>query len=245
MNQTIVTTPARWFIRGFAVGILISASMNSVSYFVRSEGGGNLVGTEPSHHETLGFPLELWETGNTYGGLFVDVTGLLVNAAVAVAIGVASGLVALRYRAPLNRLIEEFEQVMADQEHRSVQVSIRGLLATTALAALLAAGVKYGLDGRPEVLGLIYLLGPWVLVLIAFVPLGMTWQQRVYVLLPATGLLMAAAVALGLSLEPKVDFDKVLLGFFICWTPQCAIVALGLTTILIIQHVRSRRAAGM
>jgi hypothetical protein len=242
MNQLIVTTPARWFARGFAVGILIVASLNSVSYFFRSDGGGNLVGTTPRHHEALGFPFELWETGNTYGGLFVDVTGLLLNGVIAIVVGVVCGLLTLRYRAPLDQLIEDFEQVMADQEQRRVQISIRGLLAATGLAALLATGARYALDGRAEVLGAIYLLGPWVLVLIAFLPLGMTWQQRVYVLLPATMLLMAAAVALGLSLEPKVDFDKVLLGFFICWTPQSAMAAIGLTAVLIFQHVRSRRA---
>ena len=242
MNQSIVTTPASWFVRGFVVGILIIASLNSLSYFFRSDGGGNLVGTAPAHREALGFPFELWEAGNTYGGLFIDVTGLLLNGAVAIAIGVASGLMTLRYRIPLNRLVEEFEQAMADQRQRSVQISVRGLLAATGLAALFAAGARYALDGRAEVLGSIYLLGPWVLVLIAFLPLGMTWQQRVYVLLPAMLLLMAAAVALGLSLKPKVDFDKVLLGFFICWTPQSALVAIGLTGVLVFQHVRSRPA---
>jgi hypothetical protein len=116
MNQPIATTPSRWFVRGFAVGILLCASLNSLSYFSRSDGAGNLVGTAPGNHEALGFPFELWETGNTYGGLFIDLTGLLLNGTMAIAIGAAIGLVTLRYRAPLNRLTKELEQVMADQQ---------------------------------------------------------------------------------------------------------------------------------
>jgi hypothetical protein len=241
VNAPIVTTRGRWFIRGFAVGILIAASLNAVSYFFRSEWGGNLVGTRPTHYESLGFPWQLWESGNTYGGLFIDPLGLLANGAVAIVLGSVGGLAALRYRSIFNRLVEEWERVVAEQQRRSVQFSLRSLLAAMGLAALLAAGTRYALAGRAEVLGAIYLLGPWVLVAIAFLPLGMTWQQRVYVLLPAALLLMAAAVALGLSLKPKVEFDKVLLGFFICWTPQSALAALVLSAAIVARHVRATR----
>jgi hypothetical protein len=108
------------------------------------------------------------------------------------------------------------------------------------LAALVAAGTRYALAGRAEVLGLIYLLGPWVLVLIAFLPLRVSWQRRVVILIPTALLLMAAAVAIGVSLKPGLEFDKVLLGIFICWTPQSAIAAIGLTAAIIYQHADSK-----
>jgi hypothetical protein len=236
MTPSIVTTPTRWFVRGFMVGILISASLTAISYFFRSESGGNLLGTKPEHREALGFPWELWESGNTYGGLFVDLPALLLDALFAVAVGTMGGLIALAQRPRLNRLVEEFDQAVAGRARRSVQFSLRGLLLATGLAALVATATRYALAGRAEVLGAIYVLGPWVLVLIAFLPLGMTWQQRVYILIPAAVLLMVAAMVLGVSLKPKLEFDKVLMGIFICWTPQSALAALGLTTFLIWRH---------
>lgn len=239
MNTSIKTTPRSWFVRGALIGVLISGSLNAASYFFRSERGGNLIGITPKNREALGFPCELWENGNSYGGLFVDVWGLAVNAGFAVLLAVACGMVTVAYRAKLNRLVAELEETVTVHTRDSVQFSMRGLLVATALAALLATAGRYALAGRAEVLGFIYLLGPWVLVLIAFLPLGLSWQKRVYILIPMTLLLlMAAAAALGMSLKPSVQFDKVLLGFFICWTPQCALAAIVLTAVLIAWHVR-------
>ncbi|MBC8870655.1 MAG: hypothetical protein H8E44_14630 [Planctomycetes bacterium] len=242
MNQTIVTTPTRWFVRGFLVGILITASLTAISYFFRSDRGGNLVGTTPNNREALGFPVELWESGNTYGGYFVDYLALLIDAAFAAVVGAACGLFTLRHRVRLTRMVEELEQATARPVQRSLQFSMRGLLLATGLAALVAAGVRYALEGRAEVLGMIYLLGPWLLVLIAFLPLGLSWQQRVYILIPMALLLMAAAAVIGMSLRPKIEFDKVLLGIFICWTPQSVLAAIGLTAFLIFRRAASERS---
>jgi hypothetical protein len=239
MSPSIVTTPKRWFVRGSMVGVLVSGSLNAASYFFRSDRWGNLLGTTPRNRESLGFPCELWESGNTYGGLFVDIWGLAANALFTVIIAVVCGLVTLAYRERLNRLVEELERSVVVQPRGGVQVSLRGLLLATGLAAVLATAARYALAGRPEVLGFIYLLGPWILVVIAFVPLGLSWQQRVYILIPMTLLLMSAAVVIGMTLKPSVEFDKVLLGFFICWTPQCALAAIALTVALITWHVRS------
>ena len=174
-----------------------------------------------------------------YGGYFVDLPALLVDATFAVAVGAACGLITLAYRVQLSRLVEELDQSVT-RPGSSLQFSLRGLLLATGLAALVAAGTRYALAGRAEVLGLIYLLGPWILVLIAFLPLGISWQWRVVILIPTALLLMAAAVAIGVSLKPGLEFDKVLLGIFICWTPQSAIAAIGLTAAIIYQHAYSK-----
>ena len=244
MSQSIVTTSGRWFIRGFMVGILISGSLTAVSYFFRSERGGNLLGTAPNHYEALGFPCMLWETGNTYGGLFVDVPALLWNALFSAALGAGCGLATLRFRVRLNDLVERLERTVTARQQGKLQFSLKGLLVLCGLAAVMAAGAHYALAGNPAVLGIIYGLGPWILVLIAFLPMGLSWQQRVVVLVPTALLLMLAAVAAGWSLKPPLEFDKVLMYIFICWTPQSVLVAIGLTLGLIAYHTAAVKRGG-
>ena len=52
-------------------------------------------------------------------------------------------------------------------------------------------------------------------------------RKRVAILTPATFTLIAVTVAIGLKLD--LDFDKVLKGVFVCWTPQCAAAAVVIT----------------
>ncbi len=113
----------------------------------------------------------------------------------------------------------------------------------TGLAALAAAGAHYALAGHPAVLGIIYWLGPWILVLIAFLPMGLSWQRRVVVLVPTALLLMLAAVGVGMSLKPPLEFDKVLMYIFVCWTPQSVLVAIGLTAGLILYHTAAGKGS--
>jgi hypothetical protein len=241
MSPSIATTPTSWFVRGFFVGILVIGSLNAISYFCRSQSGGNLLGTRPNHREALGFPCELWESGNTYGGYFVDYGALLVDGLFAALVGIICGLGTVHHRAHLNRLVAAFEKTEAEPRRAHVQFSSRGLLLATGLAALMAAAARYALAGQAQSLGLIYVLGPWVLVLIALLPLGLAWQQRVFILIPTAVLFMAAAVAIGASLRPRLEFDKVLLGIFICWTPQSVLAAIALSARLIWNQSRQGR----
>ena len=123
MSSSIVTTPSRWFVRGFLVGILITGSLTAVSYFFRSERGGNLLGTTPDHYEALGFPCTLWETGNTYGGLFVDLRALLVNALFSAALGASCGLATWLFRGRLTDLVERLEQTVTARQQAPQQAS--------------------------------------------------------------------------------------------------------------------------
>jgi hypothetical protein len=236
MSPKIVTTAGRWFLRGVLVGILISASLNAVSFFFRSDRGGNLLGTSPDRYEALGFPRTLWETGNMYGGLFIDLPALLTNALFALAVGAACGWMTLWFRPRLNQLVEAFERSQATTQRGRFQFTLRGLLTLCSVAAVGAAGVRYALDGNPAVLGMIYGLGPWLLVLIALLPMGLDWQQRVVVLVPTALLLMGGAVATASALDPPLEFDRVLLYIFVCWTPQSVLVALVLSAGLVFCH---------
>ena len=57
--------------------------------------------------------------------------------------------------------------------------------------------------------------------------------------MPSPVTLIAAAIALGQRLQ--VDFDKVMLGIFICWTPQTVVAAVSLTSWLLYRELRACR----
>jgi hypothetical protein len=133
--------------------------------------------------------------------------------------------------------VDEFEASVTAVPN-NFRFTTRGLLVVMTLAAVFAAGARHFLNGRPEVLGTIYLLGPWLLVTIALLPRGIAWQQRVFILVPAAFLLIVVAILSGASLQRPIEFDKVLLGIFVCWTPQSALAALGITLALVFAQKR-------
>jgi hypothetical protein len=237
-DNAFVTTRRRWFARGVMVGILFCAALNAISYFVRSDDGGNLLGTQPDRVEAIGFPVEIWESGNAYNGFYVDYPALSINATFAAAVGCVCGLILIRMRDQLNQLVADFEW-QEQSKRTNFQFSMRALLILTSLVALIAALGRYALAGRPEVLGVIYLLGPWILVMIAFLPKRIPWQQRVMILVPTAILMILAAVMIGSSLARFRDFDQVLMGIFVCWTPQSVIVATALTIAILVTHRRN------
>jgi len=234
-RASIATTAERWALRGFAVGVLVCAALNAASYFVRSDGLGNLIGAHPTHREALGFPIEVWEAGNPYDGYFIDLHAFGIDALFAMAVGAALALVTLRYRRILSRMIASLDTPLGARQDkpRGIRISLAGLLTAMVLAALAAMGVRYAMAGRAEVIGAIYLLGPWLLIAIAYLPQGLSWQNRVRVLVPCTVLLIAGAALTSQLVEPPLDFDKVLLGIFVCWTPQTVLVAIIHSSIVI------------
>jgi hypothetical protein len=234
----VSTTPQVWFVRGFLVGMLASAVLNAASYFVRSDGWGDLVGVRPHRREALGFPLEVWEEGQAYNGFFVDYSALLINSLAAAALSCLCGLAVWALRQRGNLLVAYLEQRYpeADRQQQQFQFSLRGLLLSTAVVAVAATILRRWTSARPEVLAGIYLLGPWLLVGLALLPRRISWQQRVGLIVPLTLLLIVVAIGVGGSLQPRREFDQVLLGIFICWTPQSAAAAAGLTAVLLFVH---------
>ncbi|MEL7267376.1 MAG: hypothetical protein AAFP69_21560, partial [Planctomycetota bacterium] len=61
--------------------------------------------------------------------------------------------------------------------------TIQGMMVTTTIAALSFAALR-SLTPQPQYLAVIYVAGPILLVLGAFLPRGLTWQQRVKLILP-------------------------------------------------------------
>ncbi|TWU41118.1 hypothetical protein [Novipirellula artificiosorum] len=229
-------TRVRWFLRATAVGMLIMATVNALSYFVRSSDWSSLIGKPKSNAEAIGFPFVIWEGGRTYGGLFADYAAMGLNILVAAALGMVLGLLAVSKHDRLNRLVEALDAEESNPMQQPVQFSLFGLMVATTLAAVFAA-VASKLAIHPETLVAIYVLGPICLVAIAMLPRRLSWQRRVAIITPAAFTLIAVAIAVGHGLG--MEFDKVLKGIFLCWTPQSALAAIALTTMILVrQHQR-------
>ena len=222
------------------IGVLVFAALNAISYFARSELGGNLLGNAPHHREALGFPFEMWESGNNFDGYFVDLGPLAANLGLGLLFASTCGAALVRCRRPLDQLEQELLASFPEEPSSPLQFSLRNLMVFTAIFSVVAAAARYAQAGRPEVLGAFYLFGPWLLVIIPFLPDGLTWQRRVVLVVPFTLMLMAGGVAIGQSLTPVVEFDKILLGTFLCWTPQ-SVVAAVVITLVVLWHWRRTR----
>ncbi|MCO8124030.1 hypothetical protein NHH03_19960 [Stieleria sp. TO1_6] len=223
-----------WMVRGLLLGVLIIGTANALSFFFRSQGWGGLLGKLDPHDEAIGFPLTIWRESGGYGAHHLNVLPFIVCLALAVVLGSIAGVIAIANRHTLNQIMTR----LVSQSHHDlkIQFSLRGLLIATVLAALAAAIVKT-LTPRVELLAGIYALGPIALIAIAFIPRQLNWQQRVAILTPLTFVMIAIAITLGIRLG--IEFDKVLMGIFICWTPQTAIAAVALSGWIMIREYRA------
>lgn len=222
-NSSAVST-GRWFAGGCAACMLLFAAINAASYFFRASDWSSLVSPGRNFSESLGFPLVMWEGGNSYGGWFVDYASLGWNVLIGFITTVVFGLFVARWSETLNRLFAEYESD-GQTSGRSIQFSVRAIMVATLLIEVVVALAK-NFAGKPETLIAIYTAGPAVLVAIAMLPQKLTWESRVAILIPATMLMIWVAVVAGGSLN--MEFDKVLFGIFLCWTPQTALAAVGL-----------------
>lgn len=230
----------RWMIRGIFVGVLLIGSANALSFFFRSRGWGSLLGSREPYDEAIGFPLVVWEEAAGYSTHQLNTNAFAIDIAVGLGLGLLLGCLAVKTRPTLNRIIASMQTLdeSSDTENREdapIQFSLSGLLITTTLAAV-AAALARSFTPRVEVLAAIYAVGPVTLVGLMFLPRRLSWQQRVGLLVPSTIVLIAVAIAVGNALN--IEFDKVLLGIFICWTPQTTLAALALTTWLMVSQYR-------
>lgn len=226
-----------WMFRGLVVGVLVLGSANALSFFFRSSGWGSLLGSREPNDEAIGFPMMVWEEGSGYATHPLQFGPFLFDIATGLVLGILIGAIAIWQRPSLNQIMDRFRSQSSDNQVR-LQFSLRGLLVTTVLAALSAALVR-SFTPRVEVLAVIYALGPILLIVLAYLPRRLTWQQRVAIVAPATIVLIAITITLGTVLN--IEFDKVLMGIFICWTPQAAIGAVALSAWILWREYRVLR----
>ncbi len=234
-KPTVSKGALAWFVRGSLVSLLLMAALNALSYFVRTGGWGSLLGGLPQSNEAIGFPLTVWREGNGYLDLASVYLPMGINVLVALAGSIVCGLLTLTQMGWLNRMVVDLEAQQKERKEQRLQFSLRGLLLATFLAALCAAIARQW-AARPEVLGAIYVLGPALLIAVVMLPRGLSLQQRVGILTPATLILIAVAVAVGTALE--MQFDRVVLGIFVCWVPQTVLAALALTCGILVVYFR-------
>lgn len=224
-DDRTVVSKKHWFVRGLAVSMLFFAAINAGSYFFRSHDWSSLVRPGRNFSESLGFPWVMWEGGNNYGGMFVDYASLGWNVLAGAVVSVIVGVLVARRGDYLNQVVARFESE-SPEVNGPVQFSIKGIMVATLIIAVAVVLAK-NFAAKPETLVAVYIVGPAVLVAIAMLPRNLAWQKRVAILVPITIGMILVAVFVGSSLD--MEFDKVLFGIFLCWTPQSALAAIGLS----------------
>lgn len=217
---------------------MLVAAANAASFFFRSRGFGNLLGVPPEGDafEAVGFPFEIWQAGNTYGGWMIDYSVLPWNLLTGLLVGTLCGLVGIAGKSKFNQWIAEFESREQSRRQLRVQFSVKGLLIlTTIVSGLFAATTAWG--SSPQLLAAIYFLGPLCLIMIAMAPDQIPWEARVVILVIVALALIGIAIATGSKLG--LTFDQVMFGVFVSWTPQSAFAAFLIVVGLIIQLWRT------
>lgn len=228
----IGATWRHWFGRGTLAGMMVAAAVNGLSYFARSEGVQNLIGASQNQQEAIGIPFEVWRRGQAYGTFIVDFGAFFSNCGLGFAFSLAVGIWAAKKIKSLNRLTVA---VLRREERRiqsesGFQFSIKSMLiATTVIALFLGAILNVSPD--PTVLAAIFFAGPWAMVGLAMLPPGIKWQHRVVMISIMSVAMIGVAIYVGQQLNKP--FDEVLMGVFICWTPQSVIAICGLLAYLI------------
>ena len=208
-----------WFVRGAVSGILLFAAANALSWFFRSDGWSDLLGTtKDSVIEAVGFPFEVWRERQYYSfGSVIDMQWVLIDLLIGLAFAAVCGMLFIRFADQLDPLMQMPDEQKYGVANRKGTFSVRGLFVATTIMALFFAAVQT-LGLTSNLLLAIYLAGPIVLILIAMAPMGMPWKQRVVLLLIFAAVMLGGCVFVGNRLG--MEFDRVLMGVYICWVPQ-------------------------
>ena len=224
-----------WFGRGFLAGLMITASANAISYFFRSEGILNLIGASSVQQEAIGIPFEVWRRGQAYGTFMVDFPSFYANCGLGVLFGILVGVAAVFKRTKLNNFTASAVQGEAKrkEESQSFQFSIKSMLIATSVIAIFL-GIAINITVDPKVLAVVFFAGPAMLIGLSMLPPRLKWQHRVVMMTILAIAMIAVAITIGGQL--KKPFDEVLMGIFICWTPQAVIGIIGLLGYLLTKH---------
>jgi len=213
------------FLAGFLWTALAFASLNAISYFVRSEGWGNLLGDHPGNDEAIGFPMLIWHQG----GSFFSYNAMIGDILFAASVGTLAGVVVLlgsKFWLSGANILTDDQAVKLDFRF---QFSLRGLLLFTAVISVVA-GITANIPGFNNsvavlVLFIIYLVGPAIVLLLwQFLPMTPPLVRSLLVLF-VMSVLAGIAMFCATLIEGLHDFARAMLGLFIYWTPQCFVFA--------------------
>ena len=217
------TSKLRWFIRGAAGGFILFAALNALSWFFLSEGWSDLCGaTYNAHSEAIGVPFVIWrEEAGSFRYWEMSLPNLGLNLLYMAVTSTICGFVAATLSPRIESMLPTKRSSEAKETGFRITFSVRGLLICTTLIAV-AMGLTKSLSPR-WLLGVIYFGGPLILILIAMGPAKIPWEQRSIILTLTAIVMLTGAVFVGLKL--RLEFDRVLLGVFICWVPQSVFAA--------------------
>ena len=224
---------------GFTSTLLAWATLNALSYFVWSDGWGNLLGTRPDAAEAIGVPWIIWEEGPGLSSSEIDLVALSANVAFGVCCTVLAGLAAARFGwtdspAPLS----PSSAPTVPSAPRKLQFSLRALLMVAVVEALVFGAIRASVVARPLLLLLIYLLGPPVIVGVAHRLRDVVPLHRTLALAAIFLLCIPAVAVLGETIDGIRDFTKGIFGLFVFWVPECAVI---LVVLLGIERIRANR----
>jgi len=224
---------------------MIIGAANAISYFVLSDGYSNLVGWEADERERIGFPFEVWQRGKTYGTNLINFPAFYKNGATGFGLALILGILSLKCRNSLNRTAErilraeqplpestEANKVEPPQTSSGNQFSLGGMMLGTMIVAIII-GLATKLRPDPKVMAAIFFFAPVVMIGITMLPRRWTLYFRMAALSVLATSSIGVAIAVGAGLG--IPFDEVLMGIFICWTPQGVIGTLSLVTWLLWQ----------
>jgi hypothetical protein len=221
------------FVRRAAIGtlsgVLFFAALNALSYFART--GGEL----QRRGGRIGFPRLAWaDNGYPDGEFYPDALaanigfGLLASAAIgctfALVVRVDRPFLWPQFQTPAREFNGECEVDESSAQSRPRQFTLRGLmLLTTAVAVLFAAGQRADENAKRQLLILAYWFGPTVLVAAYCLSSWLAPRARGQTMLVISPIILSATFILGASAGLN-DLTRVALGFFVYWTPQCALL---------------------
>jgi len=209
-----------WFGRGFLAGLMETAALNAMSYFLLSDGVSNLIGASTEQVEAIGFPFEVWRKGESYGRNMVNFPAFYADCTLGLIFAVVVGTFVARKQTRLNQILLHSIQQEANAQHsedRSFQFSIKSMMIATSIIALFL-GAALNVSADPKVLAAIFFAGPWVMLGLSMLPPKIKWQHRVIMMTVMAISSIFVAILVGGQLGKP--FDEVLMGIFICWTPQ-------------------------
>lgn len=243
MNQPTSKPRSYWFTQGIFVAFLLVAAMNAASYFLRSSTISPLFDGNVQANEAMGFPFEIWSTTSRHGPLYVDYSMMLLNVLVGLIIGVGFGFVSIAFSSKLERWVTEFEiQSKFRHNNPKLQFSTIGLMGATAIVGLFAGALTQW-AGTKELLWFVYLLGPTTLIAIAFLPQGIRWQSRCVIV--AITAIFVVALAIWSGNIRGIEFDRVMMGIYVFWTPQSAFAAILLLAGIMIRLAQRKVATAV
>ena len=221
---------------GFTCMLLAWATLNALSYFLRSDGWGNLLGSQPDAAEAIGFPWIVWEEGPGLSSTRIDLVMLSADAALGIICSVLAGLATAGCKGNAVRSSPlPCPPAAVAASPRKLQFSLRALLMAAVVEGLVFGVIQASVEARPVLLLLVYLLGPLLIVGVAYRLRGVVPLHRNLALAAIVLLCIPAAAALGETIHGIRDFTKGIFGLFVFWVPECVLI---LIVLLAIENIR-------